>query len=964
MLIVAVPVAGVHFDRALLSPAVALACVLLRKSPPQDAAAGTTTNGLLQTVMPTVTKAKAGAIGAAAAAAPAAKAVIVPVVDSTKHLAARSAEVATNLAHTAVEALAEPTATVRDAAEALASASAARLTVYASASAAATSAAAGAAAAAYASAKLSVASALLVARAKASTAQVALGAFAATVTPVDAAAAGLLAVSALALRRAKTLLRTERQGLLEKLAEAEGALNATRPAITKLENHLKRANLALASKHADTVLTKHQMGLLEMEVDHLEEMVHVHRSSLSAKRNETAMSLDQVRAMHAADLAALSEGYEAEAKEKAMEHSAQVTEIKTIAAKKRAILAGLLSARRTALKEATLETQRLKHALAVAEDKHGKLASAADAARFTANQAEHALQEAEGRVEVSNNDLAAHQRKHEAETQRADEAEAKLAALQREVDERDGRFVEGSTFNSAAQASLAALQLELTSAREQVQTLRAAQRKSAMDTARKTSEAAVELGAMQQKMAAAEAAHASEAARAEALWAQREAEFRADLQTANSRRQQEIASITLQKAETEAANAELEARLHAAESSERSTEAALQQARLDAKSARNAAEQHAARTAALEESLGEARVEAAKYKHDLHHNHAERDQSILKAQMITKKTQEALEEERGLRRQDAVNAKSEMERLEQVAEEAHAQIIKAKADAKALSARAASNQAELEAALAAANEFGATLQMELAKAQGDSEAAGAAAKAAALEAAALRAAKDRLERSKEREMRSEARLDAATVDIAAAAAAAPDVHLPPKQREWAPGTGFSTVGSKEPENAVSVDPATGRTPKAPRRPFAAAIVKNSAHTRMPKLPRPFAKNAPDKAAAVAATPAAKPKKRPLTMIVKSLAQHISPSRMLVEFPTAITAEAHFDTRTNERTALVLTFDAAHPPASRESTHFGCKLQPVVTPPEGAESTRRVVWYRKDGTVRQHTRAAADATVGI
>ena len=112
------------------------------------------------------------------------------------------------------------------------------------------------------------------------------------------------------------------------------------------------------------------------------------------------------------------------------------------------------------------------------------------------------------------------------------------------------------------------------------------------------------------------------------------------------------------------------------------------------------------------------------------------------------------------------------------------------------------------------------------------------------------------------------------------------------------------------------------------------------------------------------SPAAKPKKRPLTMIVKSLAQHISPSRMLVEFPTAFTAEAHFDTRTNERTALVLTFDAAHPPASRESTHFGCKLQPVVTPPEGAESTRRVVWYRKDGTVRQHTRAAADATVGI
>ena len=87
----------------------------------------------------------------------------------------------------------------------------------------------------------------------------------------------------------------------------------------------------------------------------------------------------------------------------------------------------------------------------------------------------------------------------------------------------------------AARASLASLQLELTSAREQVHSLTARSRKATMDAARRASEAAAELGQLQQRMAAAEAAHAAELSRNEAVWAQREAEFKADLQAAHSR---------------------------------------------------------------------------------------------------------------------------------------------------------------------------------------------------------------------------------------------------------------------------------------------------------------------------------------------------------------------------------------------------------------------------------------------
>ena len=52
-----------------------------------------------------------------------------------------------------------------------------------------------------------------------------------------------------------------------------------------------------------------------------------------------------------------------------------------------------------------------------------------------------------------------------------------------------------------------------------------------------------------------------------------------------------------------------------------------------------------------------------------------------------------------------------------------------------------------------------------------------------------------------------------------------------------------------------------------------------------------------------------------------------------------------------------------PPAHRKLTSLGCVLQPVVTPPEGPESSTKVVWYREDGHVRQHTMGSSSTKAG-
>ena len=99
----------------------------------------------------------------------------------------------------------------------------------------------------------------------------------------------------------------------------------------------------------------------------------------------------------------------------------------------------------------------------------------------------------------------------------------------------------------------------------------------------------------------------------------------------------------------------------------------------------------------------------------------------------------------------------------------------------------------------------------------------------------------------------------------------------------------------------------------------------------------------------------------LTMLVHGLPQHIAPSRLLSEFPTALTAEATYDATSGVRTSIVLTFESRQPPANRKSAALGCVLQPVVTPPIGKPQSRVVSWYRKDGAVRQR-RVESDGKV--
>jgi len=98
----------------------------------------------------------------------------------------------------------------------------------------------------------------------------------------------------------------------------------------------------------------------------------------------------------------------------------------------------------------------------------------------------------------------------------------------------------------------------------------------------------------------------------------------------------------------------------------------------------------------------------------------------------------------------------------------------------------------------------------------------------------------------------------------------------------------------------------------------------------------------------------RPPKRAHAMkyVVGNLPQNVAPARLLGEFPTALTAEASYDVATSKRTTLVLTFPPGQPPASRTSRALGCVLQPVVTPPIGGTATRLVLWYRKDGAVKQ------------
>lgn len=150
---------------------------------------------------------------------------------------------------------------------------------------------------------------------------------------------------------------------------------------------------------------------------------------------------------------------------------------------------------------------------------------------------------------------------------------------------------------------------------------------------------------------------------------------------------------------------------------------------------------------------------------------------------------------------------------------------------------------------------------------------------------------------------------------------------------------------------VSAVAAAASAPTAAPRHVAAA---STSHLNTPKatakpqaeIPKPAPSSKPPPAAQT------RPTRRLLSMLVSQLPQHVAPSRLLSEFPTAISAEATYDTKTGTRTAVVLAFERDTPPSTRTSKTLGCVLQPIVTAPIGTETSRTLKWHRKDGAVHQ------------
>ena len=783
-----------------------------------------------------------------------------------------------------------------------------------------------AASAARASVGAAVIAASEIARTGLATATTTITAFTSTLTPRDVVSSTLSIAITLAMRRARAL-RLARDDLIVRLELAEAELNATKPELNAIKIRLASAERSAHHSRSDAASTRLQKHALKLQVEGLEARVHASRFAVANKRNESAASLSQLREMHATDL-----------EEAQRRHADELAQVQA----KRANLNSMLQSRRRAHNDARRELASVS-----------TLKIEADEAKSAAADAVESLAAAEARMEASSREAVNLSERAEAEKERADAAEAKM----RELEERPG------TVGMATQASLASLQLELHSAREQSQSLRAGQKKQAMAAARAASDAAAELGNMQQRLTAAEAAHASETARAEALWAQREAEFRADLQASHSRRQSEAAALALEKAEIEATLAEAEARLQSMTSSERSTEAALKQARSDAKNARVAASQHAARAASLEETLAHTRVESEKHKHEAVAFNAEHDERLLEADLALRRAKEALEQERSSRRETAVQATQETEALRRVAREANAALTHAREEANEAKKDAAAVQEAIQVALANANAKGAALAHELEKARATAAKADEARRTAAAETEALKQAREREERAAARRERSmaAARLDrpvarptsidpATTEAVRAAAAPADAVPQVDAARAARSAAEAATRAAAEAVEAAARRAAAEAATRAAAEAATAAVIGDVSGLTTGIKPRGIVQPK---------APVAK-QRRPLAMIVSKMAQHVSPAKLLVEFPTALEAIAHYDIKTGERTALVLTFAPGSPPARRTSSRLGCVLQSVVTMPEGAKSSRRVVWFRKNGAVRQRTDEMAAA----
>jgi len=85
---------------------------------------------------------------------------------------------------------------------------------------------------------------------------------------------------------------------------------------------------------------------------------------------------------------------------------------------------------------------------------------------------------------------------------------------------------------------------------------------------------------------------------------------------------------------------------------------------------------------------------------------------------------------------------------------------------------------------------------------------------------------------------------------------------------------------------------------------------------------------------------------PLAFAVQGLPLHLSPSRLLDEFPTALAVEAHYCRQSGKRTALIVTFDSPPPARSAAVAILGSVLQPIACPPRASDATtRRMVWRR-------------------
>ena len=774
------------------------------------------------------------------------------------------------------------------------------------------------------------------------------GALAAVAEAPAAVAAGAASVVAgtVALGVHAHSLRRSHTAIEESMLLLQAELNSTSAERRAIES--LAAQRASDLEEVEERLAEHARRLARGEA--ALEVAHAQRAELERQMDATAAL--------AYKLATQSSLTEDHAKSAVLAgHAAELTRVREEAERRRQLLTKLLGARRRRVQAALAEVHMLRKALRESEASEAAERDRAAAAVTEAAEVAEALAKAEASA-AQLSSLA------KAEASRAD-VERSLAALAQErvtaleatwstrAAEEQSESAELSAMGVTAHARVASLQLELNSAREQAQETRRAQQAQAMNAARAAADAAAASAQLRQQLAEAEEAHAAQQMRMQVQWEQREAHFRADLQAAHTRREQEVAAQGLQRAEMEAEKSELDAKLHAAKAAERAAEGALQQARTDAKAARGSAERYAGRAAKAEEALALANVELERLKHEIYAAMSQGDVQLLETDLQLKRTREQLAQERESRRKLAVEADAKAAALRTEAEKAKAALAVAQEEAAAVAEAARSQVKALETARRRAETHGATLAGELERMQKRTEAAAAAAEADVVAAAAARTVAARESFQRERRLRSAA---AARIDL-------------------------EDLDDDLDEHLVAVANLTADAllalPAAPRIDLAPAALSAPALPVFAMAPSPYEKptTAPSQSTSTAAFTASKvlpssaaptvvDNRRPLvplTMLVRDLAQHISPMRLLDEFPTALSVEALYERRTGTRQAVVLSFDSRRPPTGRTSQALGCLLQPVVTPPKVSEATKRVVWKRTPATTQPPT-AAGRATM--